>query len=120
MLNENEAFFPIFGGVLRTAAKNRKKCLKRSIFCSLTGPEIRAQNFLADGRRAVYSNSRSGQYCLGQERKAPHEIGGGFNSPRHLFMLLMELLLELLLQLLLELLLELLLLLLLFSLPRTW
>ena len=28
MLNENLAFFPIFGGVLRTAAKNRKKCLK--------------------------------------------------------------------------------------------
>ena len=27
MLNENLAFFPIFGGVLRTAAKNRKKCL---------------------------------------------------------------------------------------------
>ena len=27
MLDENLAFFSIFGGVLRTAAKNRKKCL---------------------------------------------------------------------------------------------
>ena len=30
MLNENLAFFPIFGGVLRTAAKNRKKCLMKT------------------------------------------------------------------------------------------
>ena len=29
MLNETVAFFPIFCGVLRTAAKNRKKCLMK-------------------------------------------------------------------------------------------
>ena len=29
-INENLAFFSIFGGVLRTAAKNRKKCLMKS------------------------------------------------------------------------------------------
>ena len=30
MLNENLACFSIFGGVLRTAAKNRKKCLTKT------------------------------------------------------------------------------------------
>ena len=30
VINENLAFFPIFGGVLRTAAKNRKKCLMKT------------------------------------------------------------------------------------------
>ena len=28
--NDTVAFFPIFGGALRAAAKNRKKCLKKS------------------------------------------------------------------------------------------
>ena len=31
MLNENLAFVLIFGGVLRTATKNRKKYLKKSV-----------------------------------------------------------------------------------------
>ena len=30
MLNANLVFFPIFGGVLRTAAKNRNKCLMKT------------------------------------------------------------------------------------------
>ena len=30
MLNETVAFFPIFGGALRAAAKNRKKCFKKT------------------------------------------------------------------------------------------
>ena len=30
MLNETLAFFSMFGGVLRTAAKNRKKCLMKT------------------------------------------------------------------------------------------
>ena len=30
--NDTVAFFPIFGGALRAAAKNRKKCLMKSFF----------------------------------------------------------------------------------------
>ena len=35
-INENFAFFSIFGGVLRTAAKNRKKCLRKN----RNGPDV--------------------------------------------------------------------------------
>ena len=53
--NENFAFFSMFGGVLRTAAKNRKKCFETSYFAffSIFGGVLRTA---AKNRKKCFEN----------------------------------------------------------------